>query len=159
MVECRKYSGGTIVLPKERLRLRPAVYGLVLHEGKVLLVRVRSDGTFYLPGGGLEVGERLAEGLRREVREETGIEVAVGEMVGFKEDFFYYDPLDLAFHSLLFFYLCQPLTFELAANEMIEDDEAVDPHWRPVAGLRPEDFFNHGENIVELLRQYRADRS
>ena len=36
--------------------------------------------------------------------------------MGFKEDFFYYDPADFAFHGLLFFYLCQPRTFDLATN-------------------------------------------
>jgi 8-oxo-dGTP pyrophosphatase MutT (NUDIX family) len=154
MIECRRFAGGTILLPKERLRLRPAVYGLVLHEGKVLLVHLRSSEKVYLPGGGLEIGETMAAGLAREVREETGIEVEVGAFLAFKEEFFYYDPLDLAFHSLLFFYLCRPLTFELAPTSLIEDDDATDPHWRPVGELRPEEFFNHGEVIVPLLERY-----
>ena len=49
--------------------------------------------------GGVAPGERLEAALKREVREETGIEVEVGEMLFFKEDFFYYDPGDRAYHS------------------------------------------------------------
>jgi 8-oxo-dGTP pyrophosphatase MutT (NUDIX family) len=68
----------------------------------VLLLNTRSTGKYQLPGGGVETGERIEDALRREVREETGIEVEVERFLGFKEDFFYYDPWDEAYHSLLF---------------------------------------------------------
>ncbi len=65
---------------------------------------MRSTGKWFLPGGGSEVAERLEEALRREVREETGLEIDIERFVAFKEDFFYYDPTDFAFHGLMFFY-------------------------------------------------------
>ncbi len=42
-------------------------------------------GLWSLPGGRLEAGEYLADGLRREVLEETGLEVEIGELVGIFE--------------------------------------------------------------------------
>ena len=51
------------------------VSALVCKEGKVLLANRRQDGKWTLPGGFLEVGESLEEGLRREVKEETGCEL------------------------------------------------------------------------------------
>lgn len=53
--------------------------------GRVLLVqrgRPPRAGSWGLPGGLLEVGESLAAGVRREVREECGVEIAVGAVAG-----------------------------------------------------------------------------
>jgi ADP-ribose pyrophosphatase YjhB (NUDIX family) len=53
--------------------------------GRVLLVqrgRPPRLGGWGLPGGMLELGERLAEGAAREVREECGVEIAVGGVAG-----------------------------------------------------------------------------
>ncbi|MGH2807499.1 MAG: NUDIX domain-containing protein [Actinomycetota bacterium] len=57
----------------EEPRERPGAYGIALTGEQVLLVQWA--GHFYLPGGGLEHGERPEEALRREVLEETGFEV------------------------------------------------------------------------------------
>lgn len=61
-------------------RVRIGAKGLVVDAGTVLLVRERRpDGsTFWtLPGGGVEAGESLRDGLRRELREELGCGSAV----------------------------------------------------------------------------------
>ena len=51
-------------------------------EGRVLVSRRVDSGWFNLPGGGVDPGESVPEGLIREVREETGLEVEVGRLVG-----------------------------------------------------------------------------
>lgn len=51
---------------------------LVLKEGRILLGKrtgAHGEGTYAAPGGFVECGETLEEALRREVREEAGIEV------------------------------------------------------------------------------------
>jgi len=69
------------------LLLLPAVAAVVRDEaGRVLLIR-RGDGRGWsLPGGFLEPGERLAEAIVREVREETGLEVEPLRIVGVYSD-------------------------------------------------------------------------
>jgi len=55
------------------------VGGVVVHGGRVLLARRGRPpllGEWSIPGGALEVGETLVEGVRRELREETGLEVS-----------------------------------------------------------------------------------
>jgi 8-oxo-dGTP diphosphatase len=60
------------------------VGGVVISDGRALLVRRGSPPLkeqWSIPGGLLEVGETLREGVRRELLEETGIEVRVLELV------------------------------------------------------------------------------
>ncbi len=60
------------------------VGGVVVNEGRVLLVRRGSEplkGHWTLPGGLLELGEPVTEGVAREVREETGLTVEPMELV------------------------------------------------------------------------------
>ncbi len=59
-----------------------------MHDDKLLMVKRGNEpgkGLWSLPGGRLETGEYLADALRREVREETGLEVTVGDLVGIFE--------------------------------------------------------------------------
>src|SRR5256886_17637247 len=61
---------------------RIAVSALIFDEGRVLLAHRRDIDWWNLPGGGMEVGETVDEALRREVAEETGLEVEVEQLVG-----------------------------------------------------------------------------
>lgn len=62
------------------IRIRSAV--LVVEDGRVLLVRHQKNGRTYwlLPGGGVEFGESAPDAARREVQEETGLQVEVGDL-------------------------------------------------------------------------------
>jgi ADP-ribose pyrophosphatase YjhB (NUDIX family) len=69
-------------LGPERIAL-PAVSGLVRDErGGILLVRHANDGLWVFPGGILDVDEVPAEGVVREIREETGLDVEVVRLLG-----------------------------------------------------------------------------
>lgn len=68
---------------------RISVRGIVLHEGKLLCVRLKAykehlkrDNSYWcLPGGGLDEGEALIDGVKREMLEETGVEAQVGDLL------------------------------------------------------------------------------
>jgi 8-oxo-dGTP diphosphatase len=60
----------------ERYRHSVSVAGVTVDEdGNVLVIKRRDNGAWQAPGGILEADEQIEEGLRREVFEETGIEV------------------------------------------------------------------------------------
>jgi ADP-ribose pyrophosphatase YjhB (NUDIX family) len=67
-----------------RPRFRVAVAAIIFDdEGQILLCEhtYRKFHPWGLPGGGLELGEDPEEGIRREVREETGLEVRVEKLL------------------------------------------------------------------------------
>nr|WP_219914651.1 NUDIX hydrolase [Thalassobacillus sp. CUG 92003] len=55
---------------------------LALNENRELLFQQRTDGGWGLPGGLMELGESLEETARREVKEETGLEVGALKLLG-----------------------------------------------------------------------------
>ncbi|HZC76870.1 MAG TPA: NUDIX hydrolase [Ktedonobacterales bacterium] len=61
---------------------RIGVFAVIERDGRYLLARRRDIGWWNLPGGGLEAGETVDEGLAREVREEVGVEIEIVRLVG-----------------------------------------------------------------------------
>lgn len=65
------------------LGIRSAVSAVIFDRRGRLLLQQRSDGGQWgLPGGSVEIGESVREAIIREVREETGLIVAVRRMIG-----------------------------------------------------------------------------
>ncbi len=150
-VACRSVYGKTVHVPRQRLIFRPSVYAAILVDGCALLVHAHSTGKFMFPGGGVEPGERLEEALRREVREETGLEVEVGRFAAFQEEFLYYDPGDVAYHCYLFYYHCRPLTEGVTSQYQLQGEEAERPEWVPLSKLRVEQIQSQAELYLSIL--------
>jgi len=150
-VECRTLFGATKAVPIEQLKFRPSAYGVVVHDDQVLLASGIHTHKYVLPGGGVELGERIESALKRELMEETGIKIAVGDLLYAHDDFFYYDPTGHAFHSFMLYYHCTPLTFTLRADDEVDDEDLEYPRWVPVADLTAGDFQTHGALTMRLL--------
>ena len=71
---------------------RLAAYALIVRDDAVLLTRISArgahPGSWTLPGGGIEHGESPRTAVIREVREECGVECAVGELLTVHDDHF-----------------------------------------------------------------------
>jgi len=93
------------------------VGAVVVHEGRVLLVRRGREplkGHWSLPGGLLELGEPLMDGVAREVREETGLMVEPMELVELL-DRVHRDGERVRYHYVIADYLCRLTGGELKA--------------------------------------------
>ena len=106
----------------------PTVRAVILNtRADVFLMRSHKwRGLWVMPGGHIELGERVEDALRREVREETGLEVHDLHFLLWQE--FVYDQ---AFwekrHFIFLDYECRTETEEATLN-----DEAQEYQWVPI---------------------------
>lgn len=110
------------------------VGGIVLCDGQVLCVRRGGEpgrGLWSIPGGAVELGERLTEACAREVAEETGLAVEVGPLVTAFERIARDAEGRVEYHYVLLDYLC---SVERAATPVAGDD-AMDAAWVTLDGL------------------------
>ena len=104
------------------------VGGVVIHDGRALLIRRGTEplkGQWSIPGGTLELGETLAEGVARELREETGVEVRVVGLIEIFERIFP-QPDGAAnprpqYHFVIADYLCEVVAGTPAAGSDVTD--------------------------------------
>lgn len=125
--------------PQREYPDRPVVGvgGVVVRDGAVLLVKRANEplaGHWSVPGGAVERGETLEEAVIRELREETGLTVAVLELVEAFERITRDDVGRTRYHYVLLDYLCQPLS----GIPRADSDVAA------VAWARPEEFSQYG---------------
>lgn len=154
IIECFDHTGKKVSLPREKLRFRPSVYGLIRNGDKIAVCRNKSSGKYWFPGGGIELGENLSEALQREIDEETGLKnVRIGRQLGVLENFFYYGPTDDAMHAFLIFYECHTDEVNFKSNEQVEDLEATDFRWLTVEELSKDDFSDLQDEIFDLLQK------
>jgi ADP-ribose pyrophosphatase YjhB (NUDIX family) len=96
-------------------------------ENRVLLIRRGEPplrGEWSLPGGVLECGETLREAAIREAREETGLAVEAGEMLGVYERVILSDEGRVRYHYVLIDFLCRPVSGDVKAGS-----DAADVRW------------------------------
>lgn len=97
------------------------VGAVVVDRGRVLLVQrgtEPSKGRWSLPGGTLEIGESLVDGVVREVEEETGLKVKAVELVELLDRIVREDGPEgdrIRYHYVIADYLCQVVEGSLKA--------------------------------------------
>jgi 8-oxo-dGTP diphosphatase len=110
---------------------RPVVsVGAVVLDGpRVLLVKRGHEplkGRWSLPGGVVEAGEALHEAVVREVREETGLTVQVGEVVEVLDRITRDADGRIEFHYVIVDYLCEVASGSLACASDADDAQWID---------------------------------
>jgi nucleoside triphosphatase len=100
----------------------PTVGALIFNpEGKLLLVKTHKwHGKYTIPGGHVEMGERLLDALKREIKEETNLEMIEADFLCFQEFIF-----DESFwekrHFIFFDFICQVDDDKVRLNDEAEE--------------------------------------
>jgi len=106
------------------------VGGVVIDGDRTLLIRRGSaplEGQWSIPGGMLELGESIEEGVRRELAEETGIVVRVLELIEVFERVIPGEAGRTRYHFVILDYLCEMVSGEArAASDVIDVAWATD---------------------------------
>lgn len=107
------------------------VGGVVIEDGRALLIRRGSEplrGQWSIPGGTLELGESLQEGVARELLEETGLEVRVLDLIEVFDRIFVEPALGGGgtterpkYHYVIVDYLCERISGEAIAASDVTD--------------------------------------
>lgn len=93
------------------------VGAVIIHENQVLLIQRGQEplkGEWSLPGGALELGETLEQGIYREVLEETGLEVEPLKIIEVFDRIVRDDAGGVQFHYVLVDFVCRITGGELA---------------------------------------------
>lgn len=143
------------------------VYGVLLDEDKRLLVSdefIRGQYITKLPGGGLEIGEGTRDCLQREFKEETGLEVKVGEHL-YTTDFFQISAFNQKDQIISIYYYVHPVSpLVLEVKEKPFDfapHQIANPHgesevfrWLNWSEIHPDNMTLPIDRVVmELIRQ------
>jgi 8-oxo-dGTP diphosphatase len=124
------------------------VGAVIVDRGMVLIVRRKYEplaGQWSIPGGGVEVGETLEQCVTREIREETGLEIAVGPVIEVLDRISRDDDGRVCYHFVVVDYLCWPVGGELIAASDVADARFVDP-----AALEP---YQLAEQALAVIRR------
>jgi len=107
------------------------VGGVLIEEGRTLLIKRGSEpllGQWSIPGGTLELGESLQEGVAREMLEETGLEVRVLDMIEVFDRIFLEPEAKIVngkarpkYHYVIVDYLCERLNGTAKAGSDVTD--------------------------------------
>jgi len=123
------------------------VGGVVIDEDRVLLIRRAHpprEGEWSLPGGKVELGEALEDAVRRELHEETGLDVVVGALVELFDRVHRDDAGRVRYHFVIADYLCQP-----AGGVLRPGDDAAEVAWVPRDGLAAYGVNAHAVAVIE----------
>lgn len=133
------------------LSFRPAVYGVIIENSKILLSR-QWDG-YDFPGGGVHLGERLMDALRREVKEETGLDVEPVKTVSCKDSFFKLPYKGNFVQSIHIYYLCRVVGGKISTEflEGNEKDYAQEAEWIDLNKINDINFVN-SVDCPEVIR-------
>lgn len=147
MPDPREYPGRPVV----------GVGGVVIDDGRALLVRRGGEplkGQWSIPGGTLETGETLVQGVEREMAEETGLRVRVLDQIEVFERIMRDEQGHVRYHFVIVDYLC-----ENAGGVAQASSDVTDIRWAREDQLAPYHLTPTATRILQKAFAMHRSRS
>jgi 8-oxo-dGTP diphosphatase len=122
------------------------VGAIIIEDSRVLLVKRAHpplQAQWSIPGGVLEVGEMVREAAIREVREETGLSVEPGELLGVYDRILRNPEQRVQYHYVLIDFLCRRV-----GGELLAADDAAEVRWFTAEQLA---LLNLAEDTLNVI--------
>ncbi len=127
---------------------------LLVRNQKLLLVKRKYDpdaGYWSIPGGHLDLGERVEDAAEREGLEETGIKVKVTNLAGIINKIMYDKNGKIEYHYILINYFVDQVEGNMN-QAPVPDSDALDARFVPFHELKN---YSLTDSLIELLKQLK----
>ena len=127
---------------------RVSAYGIFQKDNKILMVQERWAKTWEFPGGGVHKDETIEQGLIREYKEETGLEVEVGKLLIIRDGWFYDEDHFQGWRTVRLFYQIKQSRGQIQKNG--NNDDVMACQWKEKQEFTTQ---NTRANILEMLQE------
>ena len=105
----------------------PAVSAIIFNpDNKILLCKSHKwSNKYVIPGGHIELGEKMEQALKREILEETGLEIYDIKLISLK-DSIYNNSFHEKKHYIFIDYICKTDSYDVVLNDEAQEYEWVD---------------------------------
>lgn len=134
--------------------IRPIVLGIAKRGNKILVSKgydkIKDNYFYRCLGGGIEFLETSEQALKREYKEELGIDISVGNFLGLAENIFTYEGKKA--HELILFYDIQIEDKDIKDNYHIIDDNCeVDAYWIDIEEFKTKNKILYPKKIFDYI--------
>jgi len=129
----------------------PTVGAIIFNpDNKILLCKSHKwNNKYVIPGGHIELGEKMEDALKREIFEETGLEIYDIKLISLKESVFS-NTFHEGKHFIFIDYICKTDSYEVTLNDEAEEYEWVD--------LKEIDNYELGGFVKSLLMELQNSK-
>ena len=128
------------------------VGALIVKDNKILLVKRANEpnkGKWSIPGGVVKLGESLTDALKREIMEETGLEIKVSDVVCVSEEIIK-DENKIKFHYVIIDFIA-----EVTGGELKVGSDALEARW---VGFNELDSLEIVEFVKKLVENIKSGK-
>jgi len=145
---CKDRDSKRYKVLSNQLKFRPAVYGILIKNDKILLSNQFGNG-YDFPGGGIEIYETIEEALKREFFEETCLRVKIGKLVSCESSFFMPKFHKSPFNAISIYYLVKKVGGKITDKyfDIYEKKYMEKPEWISLSDVKKIKFYNSVDSL------------